>query len=312
MMTPRLIALFLSEDVSENNGLIFEVSELVKYWDRGLEIHGKDFEKSVPVGEIDLAGYPKVGPDVALPTFAIPKDLHLDVLYKLLIDIATKTGNQLKVKCKQGMLKDRETLPYDVRRATEFNEYPAVIYAVWDGKKMIGLSTLIHFAKERRLSAKQNRFNPEEWAQAVEANIASVDIADRLPAIFANYYGVENPTAEHSLLTSGKMGEGLYLIPFELEIDGKVMNWVEAAEIFSANPSAYLKAAPPETKADRIRLLFRDWLQATGQGRYIARTYLDPYATVELFGDVGSVDEFVNSYETKREDIERLERLLSD
>jgi len=124
---------------------------------------------------------------------------------------------------------------------------------------------------------------PTEWLKQLKEvvdeldkqDLAEVDKYPQIPRKFGEYISIIPIIRDNAvMLFSKQYGEGFYIV--QKRIDG--MDWDVAIQHFYRDPMSYLEQAGVDTEGmskqrlKRIRLLFRDYLQATGQGVYVNRS----------------------------------------
>jgi hypothetical protein len=295
-MNPLTISKIITEDIKISNGLL--LFEAISGEINAVELIPTNFP------------YLDAAKTVGLPTYAMKGRINLHNLYGVLANYAKNSGGKLIYTGEQGAGYDTKTLPASNRTA---------IHDIGDGAaKLINIALVfkdkdvdVSLGDTIRLSRgkRGSLFNPEDWARAVRMYPDSI-IRDT-PDVFDFYYGLRNDAAGAVLLASGRYAEGLYIIPTMVDIGGQSLDWKKAIEAFVADPSKFVDVGGEFAPiAKRVRLLFRKYLEQTGQGAYIDRARINPTDTAELFLAANNVDEFMQSYKVKSEAYERLGNYL--
>lgn len=300
-MTPDQISYLLIEDIGSNNGLIFEADQTIEGILTPEQLYGAD-------------QYPYIGKNVALPTYELRTNVNKDTLYDTIKGIA-KQQNGIHYTGIIGARYQGGVFPLDVIKSRIDPENYALLQTerlhIVHTINNFSIGDVISLARKRRGKTAKTGFSPEDWAHALKSLIPAQNIITKMPEIFTDYVGATNPEMGYVMLVSGTYGDGLYLVPQTIELNGAPMNWDDACNTFAENPEQYVDVGEQYARiAERTRLLFRKYLEESGQGQYIHRFILSPQDTVELFGAAKSLDEFMTNYRVKGDAVERLEALI--
>lgn len=321
-MTPRQIALLLTENIRSNNGLVLEAVAPV-FTD--IAITNIEDQSQFPfLVKTPAAPGPELTPiGIVLPTNRAGINHNIDKIYFILRSLILDFSDDKQIKCSGVLGNYYKNSRNPNKKVTDYNPVDlsqqgnaelvqvaqVFSYVKAGGTIRMTIQELIKLSKqyEARPNGTYALSNEGDWARKWEIAVKSVgrqlivDQNDMPKAVFpkGSYFALENNGMV--MLASGVYGEGLYVFNGQIEINGQAMPWQEAVDQFAQEKIAdrNLRVQQGEVitaRDERIRLLWRDFIKETGQGYFIERAELDPTETIESFQRAENLQAFQDSY----------------